>query len=280
VLRITQFGPITRFDLARTLAGRGRYWTTAYLVDGMLVDSGPAHAACEFIQALEGVRLVRIFNTHTHEDHIGGNALLQQGRPGLEVLAHPAARPVLADPRAAQPLHFYRRLFWGWPGPSQARGIEEGGIVETDHYCFEVFYTPGHTRDHLCLYEPKQGWLFTGDLFVGGRDRAIRAGSEVWEIIRSLKRMAQQPAASLYPGCARVRDNVSEVLSAKAAYLEQLGERILDLHHQGWQVPAIERAVCGRPMPVEWITLGHFSRRHLVLSYLQSKNTTVDPGSA
>jgi hypothetical protein len=33
-------------------------------------------------------------------------------------------------------------------------------------------------------------------------------------------------------------------------------------------------------MLVEWITLGHFSRRNLVLSYLQSQNTTVDPGSA
>ena len=37
--------PITRFDLARTIAGRGHYWTSADLVGGMLIDSGPAYAA-------------------------------------------------------------------------------------------------------------------------------------------------------------------------------------------------------------------------------------------
>jgi glyoxylase-like metal-dependent hydrolase (beta-lactamase superfamily II) len=268
MIKITPIGPITRFDLARTIAGRGRYWTSAYLVGGMLIDSGPAYAAGELTKALDKVELTCLFNTHTHEDHIGGNAHLQRRQPGLEILAHPLALPVLDHPRRQQPLHPYRRIYWGWPGPSRARGVEEGQTIQSGNYCFQVLYTPGHTRDHLCLFEPQQGWLFTGDLYVGGKDRAIRAGSEIWKIIRSLKRLSTLPARRLFPGCARVRDNPAEVLAGKAAYLEELGGRILDLRQKGWDISAITRQVCGKPMMIEFITLGHFSRRHLVLSYL------------
>lgn len=268
MIKITPIGPITRFDLARTIAGRGRYWTSAYLVGGLLIDSGPAYAAGELLDALNGVDLNCIFITHTHEDHIGGNAPLQRRQPHLEIMAHPLALPVLADPRRQQPLHPYRRVYWGWPGPSQARQVEAGQQIKAGDYCFQVLFTPGHTRDHCCLYEPQQGWLFTGDLYVGGKDRAIRAGSDIWEIIRSMKRLSALPAKHLFPGCARVRDNPAEVLADKAAYLEDLGGRILDLHQKGWDISAITRQVCGKPMLIEFITLGHFSRRHLVLSYL------------
>jgi glyoxylase-like metal-dependent hydrolase (beta-lactamase superfamily II) len=272
MLKITRYGDVTRFDLARTLAGRGRYWTTAYLLDGLLVDTGCRYSAPELVRALADIPLVRIVNTHSHEDHIGANGRLQRQREGLEILAHPLALPVLADPRRTQPLQPYRRLFWGWPEPSKGQPISDGALIETEHYSFQVIYTPGHSPDHLCLYESRQGWLFSGDLFIGGRDRALRAGYDIWHIIASLKRIAGLPAAMLFPGSARVRDNPAQALEAKISYLEELGERVLELQRQGRDVPAIVRAVCGRPMPIEFLTLGHFSRRQLVLSYLKTKD--------
>jgi hypothetical protein len=65
-----------------------------------------------------------------------------------------------------------------------------------------------------------------------------------------------------------VRENPYDEIRAKIAYYRELGERILDLHQQGWSVAAITRAVCGGPMWIEWATLGHFARKWLVLSYL------------
>lgn len=265
---MTRYGHVTRFDLARTLGGRGRYWTTAYLVEGVLVDSGCAHSALELVQALGDIPLVRIVNSHTHEDHIGANGLLQRRQPELEILAHPLALPVLADPRRTQPLHPYRRVLWGWPEPSQGQPVANGAIIETERYRLQVIYTPGHSPDHICLYENQQGWLFTGDLFIGGQDRVLRADCDIWQIIASLKRIAALPATVLFPGSARVRGNPAEELRAKIAYLEALGERVLDLHRRGWGVREIARTLCGSPMPIEFITLGHFSRRRLVLSYL------------
>lgn len=271
MLRASQYSPVTRFDLARTIAGRGRYWTTAYLVDGLLVDSGCAHTAGELCAALAGERLARVVNTHTHEDHIGANGPLQRQHPQAPILAHPAALPLLANPRALQPLHPYRRLFWGWPQPSRARPLADGEFVCTERYRFQVIFTPGHSPHHLCLYEPDQGWLFSGDLFVGGKDRALGAEYDIWGIIASLKAVLALPISRLFPGSARVREAPHQELQAKIDYLEALGERVLDLHRQGWGVNAIARRVCGPPMLVEALTLGHFSRRNLVLSYLAGR---------
>lgn len=269
MLKQIDYGTITRFELARTLAGRGRYWTVAYHVDGLLIDTGCAFSAAELVQALAGIPLTAIVNTHSHEDHIGGNGRLQQERDGLAIMAHPAALPVLAAPREKQPLHPYRLVYWGYPAPSQAQPLSDGAIIETEHHRFEVIYTPGHSPDHLCLYEAEQGWLFTGDLYVGGQDRAIRVDYDIWGIIASLKRIAALPATRLFPGSARVRDEPAEALTTKIAYLEELGEQVTSLHAQGVSVGQIARQVCGSPMILEFLTLGHFSRRGLVHSYLR-----------
>ena len=268
MLKITQYDTITRFDLARTIAGRGHYWTTAYLVDGMMVDTGCAHTARELSTALEGESLALIVNTHSHEDHIGANGMLQQQRDGLRILAHPLALPVMAAPRELQPLHPYRRMLWGWPAPCKGRPAQNGGLIETEHYCFRVIYTPGHSPDHICLFEEQRDWLFSGDLFVGGKDRALRADFDIWQLIASLKHVAALPTRRLFPGSARVRENPREELNSKISYLEQAGHKVLELRRKGWSVRAIARALFGGPMPIEFLTLGHFSRRQLVHSYL------------
>jgi len=56
------------------------------------------------------------------------------------------------------------------------------------------------------LYEASQGWLFSGDLFVGGKDRAsVRprnlANDRFAKVYRAL------PITCLFPGSARIREN-------------------------------------------------------------------------
>ena len=142
MIRITSYGPVKRFDLARNLAGAGRYWTTAYLVGDTLVDSGGAHTALELAEALRDAPLQTLVNTHSHEDHIGANAILQGEHPGLDIRAHPLALDVITDPRRNQPLQLYRRLFWGYPQPSHASSIQDGEIISSGEYALQVIYTP------------------------------------------------------------------------------------------------------------------------------------------
>lgn len=270
MLRLTPYGEVVRIDLARTLAGKGRYWTTCYWLDGLLIDSGCAHTAGELVRALDGRPVQRIVNTHSHEDHIGGNGPLQREQAGLLIQAHPLALPVLVDPSGEQPLHPCRRLFWGWPQPSLGRPLQDGERIELGRWCYRVIYTPGHSADHLCLFEENHGWLFSGDLFVGGRDRALRQGCDIWAIMASLLRVWDLPITLLFPGSARVRENPCEAIRAKLAYYQELGDRIASYAHKGWSPEAIVRATCGGPMWIEYATLGHFTRKWLVMSYLKN----------
>ncbi len=268
MVHVQPYGKVVRFDLARTLLGQGRYWTTAYWVDGLLIDSGCAHTAKELQAALQPYDVQAILNTHSHEDHIGGNGWLQRWNPNLPIFAHPRALPILANPRQMQPLQAYRRFFWGYPSPSQGTALRDGEEIRGKHYRFQVVYTPGHKEDHLCLYQPDQEWLFSGDLFVGGKDRALGEGYQIWEIIDSLKKIACLPLKWLFPGSARARQNPLSEIQAKIAYYEELGEKILAYYARGWEIQRIADELLGGRMWIEWITGGHFSRRNLVLSYL------------
>ncbi|MGD9146071.1 MAG: MBL fold metallo-hydrolase [Anaerolineae bacterium] len=264
VKRVTDAPQVIKLHLARTLLGKAFYFTAAYWVDGLLVDTGCAHTAPQFSATLKDLHVGQVVNTHSHEDHIGANAAVGD-LFGCQVLAHPDALPILQDPKL-QPLQPYRRLFWGWPQPSHGAPVNEW--VETENYCFQVIHTPGHSPDHICLFEPERGWLFSGDAYIGGQDRALRQGYDIHGIIASLKKLAELPVQMIFSGSGTVRTDGTKHLKDKIAYLEELGERIRDLADQGLSARRIRRQVLGRELPITYLTLGHFSGLRLVQSYL------------
>ncbi len=268
---------VVRFRMARELLGKQFYRTAAYWVDGLLIDTGCAHTARQLTSTLKGWRVDQVVNTHSHEDHIGANAQVQE-MFRCPILAHPDALPILQNPRL-QPLQPYRRLFWGWPRPSEGEPI--GDSVETEHYRFKVIRTPGHSPDHICLLEPDQGWLFSGDAYIGGQDRALREGYDICGIIDSLKKLAEFPVQTIFSGSGSVRTNGVEQLWEKITYLEELGERIRTLRDQGLSARRIRRRLFGRELPITYLTLGHFSGLRLVQSYLAgapSPESVKEPG--
>ena len=261
---ITTAPEAVRFRMARELLGKQFYRTAAYWVDGLLIDTGCAHTARQLTSTLKGWRVDQVVNTHSHEDHIGANAQVHEVFR-CPIFAHPDALPILQNPRL-QPLQPYRRVFWGWPKPSQ--GVPIGESVETEHYRFQVIHTPGHSADHVCLFEPDQGWLFSGDAYIGGQDRALREGYDICGIIDSLKKLAELPVETILSGSGSVRTNGLEQLREKIAYLEDLGEQIRALHDQGLSARRIRRRIFGREPTITDLTLGHFSGLRLVQSYL------------
>jgi glyoxylase-like metal-dependent hydrolase (beta-lactamase superfamily II) len=255
---------VVKMRLASSFFGRPAYFTAAYWVDGLLIDTGCAHTARQLGGLIQGWQVDQVVNTHSHEDHIGANAEVQ-AHYGCPIWAHPDALPILRSPHR-QPLQPYRRLFWGWPEPSEGQAI--GAWVETEHHRFQVIHTPGHSPDHICLFEPEQGWLFSGDAYIGGKDRALRAGYDIHQIIASLRKLAEMPVRLIFSGSGTVRENGQQAIQDKIAYLEELGEKIRSLHLQGLSARRIRRNLFGRELPIAYLTLGHFSGVRLVRSYL------------
>ncbi|MEW6348961.1 MAG: MBL fold metallo-hydrolase [Thermodesulfobacteriota bacterium] len=267
MIHVKQIGEIHAFRMARTIRGRGLYYTAAYLVDGLLIDSGCAHTVDEFMGALNGKHVRIVVNTHSHEDHIAGNAAIQ-AKYGAEVFADQSAIPFVADPRRRR-LRPYQLVMWGYPAPSRAQPL--GDCLEAEHHCFQVIPAPGHSPDHVCLYEQEHGWLFTGDAYVGGQDKALRADYDIWQIISSLKRLLALRPRTLFAGSGTVRDDASQAIQEKIRYLEETGARVLELRRKGLSYRRIRKALFGPEMPIAYYTLGHFSGRNLVRSYVEDR---------
>ncbi len=267
MIRVTEHGPVLTFRVARPVLGRPYYHTAAYWVDGLLIDTGCAHTAAELVQATAGLEVSQIVNTHSHEDHIGANGPLQRVR-GCLVRAHRDALAIVANPRL-QYLQPYRRFFWGWPQPSQAMPLD--AWVETARHRFQVIPTPGHVDHHIALYEPDEGWLFSGDAYIGGRDVAARLDYDVDAIIASLRVLAALPAARLFPGSGTVRENPAAEIARKIEQMEEFGAAVHRLHAAGIGVREIRRRLLGREQFITYLTVGHFRASNLVRIYLDAQ---------
>jgi glyoxylase-like metal-dependent hydrolase (beta-lactamase superfamily II) len=272
MIAVENIGAVRKFRLARSALGRGLYYTGAYWVDGLMVDTGCSYTVAELVAALEGLRVDRIVNTHSHEDHIGGNAAISR-KFGAEVLAHPSAIPAISTPRNQKHLSPYQIVMWGYPEPSLPSPI--AASIETSRHSFNVIHTPGHSPDHICLHEPHEGWLFCGDTYIGGRDRALRDDYNIWQIIASLRGLSELDIDLIFTGSGSVRKNGSVALKEKISYLEGIAEQALKLHREGLSYSRIRRKLFGREILIAYVTLGKFTGKHLVRSLIENRPKTL-----
>ncbi len=265
MLRIVALeGGITQFVTARRFLGRVLYEAAAYHVDGLLVDTGIAHAEAALFRALERFPIRTIVNTHSHEDHVGANALLQSSRD-IPVFAHPLALPVLADPRLLALLPYQKFLFGS---PRASIGKPAPGTVSTGRHVFRVVELPGHAPDQIGLFEETRGWLFCGDAFIGGKDRVLRRDYDVREMIGTLRRLCRLPLTAMFTGTGSVvRDPVRRI-ERKLAALGETEGKIRTLKERGIPEREIARRLFPGDLPIRIVTTGHFSSLHLVRSFL------------
>ena len=262
MLEAIQFEQVTQIKMSRYPDFRPV--TSAYLLDGLLIDSGPAHTAEELTDFLKDREIRIVVNTHHHEHHIAANALLKE-RYGVELLAHPLAVNKINQPAILYP---YQEDAWGYPIPSQVKEI--GDSISTQHFRFEVIHTPGHDRDHICLFERKNGWLFTGDLFVGTRPNVVRPMDDVRQIIADLKKVKDLRPQILFPAPGSVRTEPVPVLERTIQYLEDLGHKVMELSNKGLSPTEIVQQIFGNEPPLAELTQQQFSSLNLVKSLLKT----------
>ena len=190
-----------------------RHWeeTHCYLLTGreraLLIDTGLGICNIkEQVDALTGLP-VAAAATHVHWDHIGGHNYFP------DFYAHAAELPWLqgafplsmgvirtmvldrCDPPPDFDVNAYR-LFQGTP----TRLLADGDTIDLGGRTLQALHTPGHAPGHLCFWEAKTGYLFTGDLVYKDTLFAYYPSTDPAAYLRSLEKISALPAKRVFPG--------------------------------------------------------------------------------
>ena len=254
--------------MGREYEGRVLYWTAAYLVDGLLIDTGCPHTAEELTQFLAGQHPSLAVNTHHHEDHVGANHLLQQ-RFHIPIMASSWSAPLISQPLE---LHPYQEVVWGRPVPTNVGVLPDN--LDTRSHSFDVIGTPGHCTDHVSLVETKTGWCFTGDLFISREPKAMRPEENVYEIARSMKRLTELPIGklTLFTGLGNVVEDGREALQSCIDYIQDLSQRVGEMERQGLSTSDMVNRLFGRESVLAGLTGGHISSENVVRALLRPES--------
>jgi glyoxylase-like metal-dependent hydrolase (beta-lactamase superfamily II) len=143
-------------------------------------------------------RVVRIFCTHGHIDHVAGGAEAQAAT-GAPLSIHAADEGWLeALPRQAE--------MFGFDAVAPPRvdlHHADGEAFAVGELEARVVHTPGHSAGSCCLFFPQARILFTGDtLFAGSVGRTDLPGGDYEALRASIreKLFALGDAVTFYPG--------------------------------------------------------------------------------
>lgn len=175
----------------------------SYLVLGSrraaLIDTGMGIAAIHEITARLTTLPVVVVNTHTHPDHIGGNAefrdilgmdtaFSKKNAAGMP----DAAKSALAAGRLCGPLPEGVTEATYAVRPFKITGtVREGSRIDLGGRELEVVTTPGHTPDSLCLLDRGNRLLFTGDTFYLGPLYLYSPETNFAYYVKSVAKLAQ-----------------------------------------------------------------------------------------
>jgi glyoxylase-like metal-dependent hydrolase (beta-lactamase superfamily II) len=236
------------------------YVVSAYLLRGVLIDTGFPGARADVLEAVQSLEPRGAVVTHWHEDHSGNAPILAAA--GLPVHMHPRCESML---RARPSIGAYRRLVWG-----RAPRLSVP-LVDFDPHPLRVIETPGHTEDHLVVWDVDRSIVASGDLFLGVKVRVAHLHERPSLVLRSLRTVrALEPRLLLDAHRGAITD-APAMLAAKIAWMEETIGVIKLLDGQGVGVAEIQRRVLGREEMVGYVSFGEYSKRAYVKSVVAER---------
>ena len=143
---------------------------------------------------------VTVVNSHTHYDHVGGNAefgdilsldteFTRESAKGIPhaAVATEATPRALCRERLAVPFDtaaYSIRPF------KTSRFIKDGDVIDLGGRTVEVVEVPGHTPDAIALLDRANGLVWTGDTFYEGPIWLFAVGTDLGAYGRSIARLA------------------------------------------------------------------------------------------
>jgi hydroxyacylglutathione hydrolase len=200
-----------------------------YLIRGrdknVLIDTGtnsnfPYLAECLKRLGLKTKDIALVVLTHEHFDHIGAAAFFFKT---AVVAAHRLAANkielqdefvTLTKYRDAGSKPFYAHVW-----------LEDDTLIALGNYELRMIHTPGHTSGCICVYEPSERLLFSGDtVFAGGTLSDIATSGNISDYVNSVERLSALRIAELCPGHGRISDTPEQDMKQAVVYARTLME--------------------------------------------------------
>ena len=254
-----------------------------------VVDPGlPTPASWRAIQdrlQKAGIPLKRVHTvvvTHSHPDHYGGARRLAK-ETGADVVTHQAFRnwfvpagdehdaedpPQPAGPPWSRPTPWggehprpplKRRIVFRlgrsrMAPPTPTRKVRDGDTISLAGRDWVAVHTPGHTPDHLCLFDAEEGLFLSGDHVLPTITPHIGGITPL-----------DDPLASFFDSLERVGaiEGVSSVLPAHGHPFADLAARVKAIrHHHEERLDTLRAAaVAAGPSPVSVLSQSLFKPR-------------------
>jgi glyoxylase-like metal-dependent hydrolase (beta-lactamase superfamily II) len=209
--------------------------TIGYLIIGekraLLFDTGMGISDVKKVTA-ELTRLpIIVLNSHTHDDHVGGNWEFDTVYGMDTDFTRQNARGSREDAQAEiTPDQLCGTLPKGFDAKSYqtrpwkiTKYIHDGERIDLGGRTIEVIATPGHTPDAISLFDRANGLLFTGDTYYPAPIWLFRPETDLDAYARSIRRLAAlAPQVKVVIGAHNIPFAKPEVLAHLVAAFDEV----------------------------------------------------------
>lgn len=262
-MNIKTFEDLSQAEVKVSMLGQ-ELIVSVFFIDGLLIDTGPVKNKAELIEVFNKWNISNVILTHHHEDHTGLASWLQKNQ---QIPVHIHELGVEKCVNIAE-IPLYRNIFWGKRAPFEP--IPLGIIFKTEHYTWDVIHTPGHSEDHIALYNREKKWMFGGDLYVQPKPKSMFSFESLPETIRSLEKTLTYDFSTYICSHAGFIPNGKRVLEKKLTYLISIQEEVLTLHKEGVSPQDIRRKIFPKNHPMNYLSLFENSPKHMIRSVLNN----------
>jgi hydroxyacylglutathione hydrolase len=200
--------------------------------DFSLIDPGLTGKGRYKIESLQnmGIELSfirRIILTHTHIDHIGCLSEIQRQVPSAELWVHSLEAAFLekGDERVVygnMSRSMCQTQYGLSPGAFNVqvdRRLQGGETFNLGGMNWEIIHIPGHSVGSIALYERSRRILISGDIVYADYavGRVDLHGADVFDLRKSLMRLAELEVEILLPGHTRIVESLPSDYIRKTA---------------------------------------------------------------